>query len=292
MYSSSSLFALDIILKLFLSRLKNTKLGFISSKLNTSCFSFSKAVIALSEEMLGRLQEYEDSQAATIGKFLKTSIKLGAKYTASKNLTTEENSLLSERQKYLFGRLKIGTDAAKGQIILIKKQAERFFARLAEINRDETSLEELADLEQEARPSFGFLAENMAQIVLDAQNKVEFFVRNEKLITTIITENEKWREDYKTFRSKLREELSGICHEEGIEGEKFSLWYEDWAKKRFKIEQRLLPLLEFCLSGNLTEKIADIVKILGEYRDSIDKFYLQERIKFPLTRQQLKIRKL
>ncbi len=58
---------------------------------------------------------------------------------------------------------------------------------------------------------------------------------------------------------------------------KFSAWHSDWQSKRFLIEQRFLPLVEFAIKGNLLDSLDGVLKILQEYKVAVDKFYLQER---------------
>ena len=76
----------------------------------------------------------------------------------------EENSLLSERQKFLAERLELGTDAVKAQILSVKAQAENLSARIDKINRGGNSIRELAELQAEPRADFELLVENLAQI--------------------------------------------------------------------------------------------------------------------------------
>ncbi len=173
--------------------------------------------------MLDKLQKFETAQAKTIGKFLQTALKLGAKYTASKHLTPEENKLLAERQKFLSGRLEIRTDETKSQILSFKTQAENFSERLAKINRGQNSLRELAEIENEPRPSFAFLTENLTQLVQNARLKMDFFVTNENFILNVVNLWEIWNENYKSFKTKLREELAAVCREDGIDEEIFGL---------------------------------------------------------------------
>lgn len=86
-----------------------------------------------------------------------------------------------------------------------------------------------------------------------------------------------WSDDYKAFKTSLHEEFAAICRNDSVDEYDYNAWYEDWQKKRFAIEQRFLPLVEFGLKSTLSEEVAKILWILGEYRGAIDKFYLHER---------------
>ena len=248
-----------------------------TAAVDRSAIKYFDAVSGVADELLDALNEYEAAQAATIAECLKIALKLKAKYTDNPNLTPEENSLLAERQKFLAQRLELGTDAPKKKILSVKAQAEKFFARLETINSGENSIRELAALQAEPRPSFELLVENLARIILDTQRKVDFFAAHKDFIASVVNANAAWSDDYKAFKTSLREELFAACRDESIDEEIFSAWYDDWQKKRFALEQRFLPLVEFGLKGNLIDAAEKIFKVLQAYREAVDKFYLHER---------------
>lgn len=245
--------------------------------IDKSPIKYFGAVLSLTDELLKVLQDYEAAQAETIAEFLKISLKLSAKYTDNPNLTAEENSLLAERQKFLATRLELGIDAPKRRILSVKAQAERFFERLDKISDGDNLICELAALQAEPRADFDLLTESLARIITDAQHKADFFAEHKNLVVSVVNAQSAWSDSYKAFKTSLRAELSAICHDDSIEDEFFAAWYDDWQKKRFAIEQRLLPLVEFALKGNLLDSFDGVLKILQDYRDEVAKFYLNER---------------
>lgn len=264
---------------------------------NKSAIKYFDAVLSVTDELLNVLQEYETSQSETIAEFLKITLNLGAKYTDNPNLTEEENSLLSERQKILARRLEIGIDAPKRRILSVKAQAERFFERLDAINDGTESISELAELQAQPRADFELLVENMARIIRDVQQRVDFLDAHREFVSNVVKAHIGWSNDYKAFKTSLREELAADCRNDGIDDEIFAAWYDDWQKKRLAIEQRFLPLVEFGFKGALSETVDDlmgvfcdfrlkrplseevykVLRFLGEYRGAVDKFYLHER---------------
>lgn len=244
---------------------------------NKSAIKYFDAVLSVTDELLNVLQEYEASQSETIAEFLRITLNLGAKYTDNPNLTAEENSLLSERQKILARRLEIGIDEPKRRILSVKAQAEKFFERLDAINGDNSSIRQLAELQAEPRADFELLVENMARIIRDVQQRVDFFAMHKEFVSDLVKAHIGWSNDYKAFKTSLREELTADCRNDGIDDEIFAAWYEDWQKKRLAIEQRFLPLVEFGLKGALSEAVSKVLWFLSEYRGAVDKFYLHER---------------
>lgn len=242
-----------------------------------SPIKYFDAVLNVSDEFLDILNEYETAQAETIAAFLKIALKLKAKYTDNPNLTPEENALLAERQKFLATRLELATDEPKRKILAVKAQANHFFTRLEAFNAGDKSISDLAALQAEPRADFELLVENMARIVLDTQRRVDFFAENKNFVASVVNFNARWSDDYKAFKTSLHEELAAACRNDAIEDEIFSAWYDDWQVKRFAIEQRFLPLVEFAIKGNLIDVFDVILGSLHTYRDAVDKFYLNER---------------
>ncbi len=246
-------------------------------ELEDSPIKYFNAVLSVSDELLDVLQELETAQADTIAESLQIAIKLNAKYVDNPNLTAEENSLLAERQKFLSKRLELNTDEPKLKILFVKAQAEKFFERLDKINEGDNSICELAELKAESRVDFKFLVENLERIITAAQNKIKFFIEHKDLVANIVDSQYEWTDSYKAFKTSLYEELFAICCDNNIDEEIFSKWYDDWKEKRFAIEQRFMPLVEFAFKGHLNDSFGRVIDVLQSYRNSVDKFYLHER---------------
>jgi len=248
-----------------------------------SGISYSDAVLSATDEILGYLQEYEAAQADTIGELSQIALKLESKYVVNPHLTKEENEFLENRQRMLAHLLTLGTYEVKEQILSVRHQAEELGKRINEAVCGQKSIQQLQEIEKEPRASFSFLIESIGHIVNEAQKKVNFFIENRSFVTGVVKEWEKWSEDYKVFKTSMKEELAATCRGEGIDDDVYQQWYDDWQKKRFIIEQRFFPLIEFSLKGNLlrndgrTLAIEKVLEALEKYKDSIDKFYLNDR---------------
>ena len=249
------------------------------SEADRSPIQYCAAVQSLAEYLLETLQDYEAARGDTFSAFSQISLKLSAKFMESPHLTPEENSTLMERQQFLARRLELGTNDTKLQILSVKAQAEELSTRIDKINCGKNSIAELAALEAEPRVSFEFLTENLAHIVNEAQGRINFFVANKNFVVAIVNALAAWGDDYKSFKTKLREDLKAICGSGGIDAEICNAWYGDWRGKRFAIEQRFQPLAEFALNGNLLASDAALktLAILQDYKAAIDNFYLNER---------------
>ena len=249
----------------------------------SSVIQYYGAVLSVTDEIMDILQEYETEQNTTISEFSNIALKLGAKYTNSSHLSDDENNVLKERQKIISERLELNIDDAKRQILLFKKQAEDLADEVNQITHGENSITLLAELEQKPRMSFPFLVENLARVVKGTQQKVDFFTLHRDFVTNIVNFLVEWNDNYKSFKTNKHEELINVCRDNGIDEEVFKAWYEDWQKKRFAVEQRFLPLVNFALNGNLLSEddspapAEHVLEILKGYKEQVDNFYLNER---------------
>lgn len=252
--------------------------------IDTSIIKYYQAVQQWVEELLEKLDYYEKEKDDVIRDFNVIGLKLSKKYENSDTLTAEENALLSERQRYFASRFSLGMNSVKSKLLAVKHQADELEYRIDEIDNGDDAIHQLALLEKEERASFSFITENTAKIVRNALKKIEFFEANQQYVVWAINAWEEWTEKYKVFKTTYREELRSSCESDSIEEEIWQDWYADWQSLRFKIEQKVQPIIE----KELHERIAmieddeisvaqQIISELEVYRDAVDSFYLEER---------------
>lgn len=253
--------------------------------INKSVIKYYQAVQQWTCELINKLDDYEEQKEAVIRDFNLIGLKLSKKYEKNSKLTDEENTLLAERQRYLSNKLSLGMNNIKSKILAVKKQADDLEMRIDEIDNSPNSMHELALVEKEERVSFEFLAENTGKIIKNALLKIEYFENNRQLVMNIVDIWEKWSEDYRVFKTTYFEDLKSACEEDSIEEKIWVKWYQDWQNIRFKIEQKVQPVLERSLKEpmpTITEtevSVPDLlIKALDEYKERVDKFYRDERM--------------
>lgn len=252
--------------------------------IDASLIKYYQAVQQWCRELMEKLDYYEEQKASVIKDFNLISLKLSKKYEDNPNFIEKENTLLSDRQRFFQKNFSLGMSSVKTKILAVKKQADALEYRIDEIDERENSLRELAELEQEKRASFAFLAENTAKIIKNALLKIEYFEANRPFVMNAINIWEKWTEDYRVFKTTYREDMKKDCEDDEIEEEIWSDWYNDWQKLRYAIELKIQPVIERGLRGSMpTNKEVKIsvpeqlIHILDDYKKQIDKFYKEER---------------
>lgn len=252
--------------------------------IDNSVIKYYQAVQQWTEELMEKLDYYEKEKETVIHDFNIISLKLGKKYENSDTLTEEENSLLRNRQRDFAVRFSLGMNSIKSKILAVKHQADDLEYRIDEIDSGDDAIHQLALLEKEERASFGFVAENTAKIIRNALKKIEFFEANHEYVVWAINTWETWTEKYKVFKTTYRNEMKGLCEDDGIEEEIWQKWYDDWQSLRFRIEQKVQPVIERELRGQIAmlheDEISVAQHIIAElevYRNAVDKFYREER---------------
>ncbi len=262
---------------------------FLLSKYNmeeigSSMIQYYEAVQSWINELLQKINDYEKQKEKVILDFNTISLKLSKKYENNSNLTEQENDLLQQRQAFFEKNLSLGMHSVKSKLLAVKKQADDLEQCIDQIDEGQNSIKELALLEKEERINFAFLAENTAKIIKNALRKIEFFEKQHQFVLHAIEIWESWTEDYKILKTTYKEDLKNSCKEDDVEEEIWSKWYEDWRKLRFAIEEKIQPVIErglkseITVSSNQKENVAErLIAVLEDYKNNIDKFYLETR---------------
>ena len=252
--------------------------------IDASLIKYYQTVQQWCRELMEKVDYYEEQKASVIKDFNLISLKLSKKYEANSNLTEAENILLCDRQHFFQKNFSLGMSSVKTKILAVKKQADALEYRIDEIDEGENSLRELAELEQEKRASFAFLAENTAKIIKNALRKIEYFEANHTFVMNAINIWENWTEGYRVFKTTYKEDMKHDCEDDGIEEEIWSAWYQDWQQLRYAIELKMQPVIERGLRGSMptnkevkTSVPEQLIHILDDYKKQIDKFYKEER---------------
>jgi hypothetical protein len=193
--------------------------------IDASLIKYYQAVQQWCRELMEKVDYYEEQKASVIKDFNLIGLKLSKKYEANPNFTEAENILLRDRQRFFQKNFSLGMNSVKTKILAVKKQADALEYRIDEIDEGENSLRELAELEQEKRASFAFLAENTAKIIKNALRKIEYFEANHTFVMNAINIWENWTEGYRVFKTTYKEDMKHDCEDDGIEEEIWSAWY-------------------------------------------------------------------
>ncbi|NGT57808.1 hypothetical protein G6Z15_08150 [Clostridium perfringens] len=258
--------------------------------INNSIIKYYEAIKNWIDEIMELMRAFENAKSDVIRECNLIGLTFSKKYEENLNLSNKENELFKERHEYFKKSFEIGLNDVNFKLLSIKKQAEELEDKIEKINSGENSIKELGLLEKESRATFEFIAENTANIIKKALIRIESFERNREFASFAVKVCEEWTKDYRVFKTSKKEELKNISEEDSIEEEVWTGWFDDWNNLRFIIEEKFLPLIERGLKGEIiTNKIKvsedgrtiniieKLLELLKEYKEKIDKFYIEER---------------
>ena len=231
------------------------------TEIDKSVIKYYQSVSQWLNELLDNLDGFEQQKQNIINEFNNITLKLSSQLN-NNGLSAEENNLLQKRQRFLQGKLSLDMSVVKRRLLAIKEQAEAVEDRIELINGSENFFKDLAQLEKEDRPSFALVAEDTANILMNALQRINYIETNRRFATVAVDIWEQWTEDYKIFKTKDREELKNSAEQDGIDESIWQGWYADWQKLRFTIEEKIQPALARGLKGDIpTEKENEITVI-------------------------------
>ncbi len=240
-----------------------------------SPIKYYKAIQEWTSELMLKLDVFDREKEKTIQDFNEISLQLSGKYEDDPNFAPEENDLLRSRREFFGRNFSLVLNDARKKILNFKRQAEELDTRLNALHDSSDLLVKLAEFESEKLPTFEFVAEDTAEIICSALEKLEYFEANRDFVKYAIEMFSQWSEDYRVFRLMRREEFRKLCEEDGIESEIWESWYSEWQKIRLKIELKILPIIEYKLKNDFAAE--KFIEILDKYKRAIDKFFIEER---------------
>lgn len=247
-------------------------------EINTSIIKYYESV----QDWIYDILEYVDSfelQNNHLIKEINTIFLAMEKFCGDDyNLNEEEVELFNKRMNLLKAKFNISIGELKRKLILFKEEAGKIEERIEEINSGDNILNKLGELEKEDRASFKFITENTFNMLKKALSKVKYLENNRESVLNIIKVENTWAENYKIFKSKLKEDFSKSCEEDSIEDELIEIWFNEWNKNRYIIEEKLFQLFKLGINNEIEyEKVRVLIGILQVYKDEIDNFYIKER---------------
>lgn len=247
-------------------------------EINTSIIKYYEGIQNWIYDLLEYVDSFELSNNDLIREINKISFLVSKVCSDEYYLSEQEAELLNNRINLLKEKFNISIGELKTKLIVFKEEADKIEEKIEEINNGNNILNKLGKLEKEDRASFKFITENTFNMLKKSLFKVEYLEGNMEFVINIIKVENIWNENYKIFKSKLKEDFSNSCEEDSIEKELIEAWFNEWNKNRYIIEEKLSQLIKLGIDSKLeNEKVGALINILQSYKYKIDKFYIEER---------------
>jgi len=246
--------------------------------IDQSSWQYAQALQRWSSQLLNKIDEFarnhhELIQAATaLHKSLDHKLKIDRFEHVG-----DSQQVLTQRDGYLKNALRFNLDTVRSKLINAKNQAITLQNQLNESALHPDLLADLAAIQQAPRPTFAFIAEYTAQIVLKEVQQLEWLEAHQAGLQKLVDLHLKGLEDFNVFTSTDQDDFKRAAKHEEIDAEVAQGWFEDWAKQRLVIEQQILPLYELVFNQQCAlDTVNELLEILQTYRLTVDQFYKNE----------------
>lgn len=244
-------------------------------EINNSVWQYSKAAQQWLNYLLTQIDDWANRHQHLLAHALELNNILAKKLPSSKHLTEAEQQFLNARHQQLQQTLNFGLDVPRHALIDLLQQAQGLEQQL----NTTTSLTLLAQLEQQARPSFSLLAEHSATLCTQTLKKLEWLENSLAFVQAIVTSEQQTTADYLILLDKYQQDLTQYGKDSSVEPEHIDAWFAEWRQERLQILQQWQPLIQAGLQSVLSEKtVLDTLVCMQDYQQQLDKFYLQNRL--------------
>ncbi|WP_180183092.1 hypothetical protein [Acinetobacter sp. YH01020] len=245
------------------------------SAIQNSVWQYSQASQQWVSNLLNRIDEWESDHLDLVKTAFDLNQELEKKLPVCINVTTEEKLLLEAQLEYLKKRLDLGLTPLRSNLINLLSESQQISLNLEQTH----TLLGLAQLEQQARPSFELLAEHTATLCTKTLKEMEWLGESLDFVKTAVNAVRKSAEDYFILVDKYQQDLNQIGLESSIETEEIAKWFSEWRNERLTLLKQIQPLLDAGLNKTIDEQtVLDVLPCIEQYQNELDQFYLHKRL--------------
>lgn len=243
--------------------------------IQSSVWQYSQASQQWINTLLNRIDEWENEHLDLVKNTVELNQELDKKLPVSINVTAEEKQLLEAHLQHLEKRLDLGLTPLRSHLINLLSEAQQISFNLEQTN----TLLGLAQIEQQARPSFELLAEHTAILCTKTLKEMEWLDESLDFVKTVVSVLRKSAEDYLILVDKYQQDLIQIGLDNSIETEEITKWFAEWRNERLSLLKQIQPLLDAGLNQIIDEQtVLDVLPCIEQYQNELDQFYLQKRL--------------
>lgn len=245
------------------------------SEINQSVWKYCLSAQKWLNSLLGKIDEWENEHLSLVKNTVELNQELEKKLPVSINITAEEKQLLETQLQQLKKRLDLGLTPLRSKLINLLSESQQISSNLEQTH----TLLGLAQLEQQARPSFELLAEHTATLCTKTLKEMEWLGESLDFVKTAVSAVRKSAEDYFILVDKYQQDLNQIGLESSIETEEIAKWFSEWRNERLTLLKQIQPLLDAGLNKTIDEQmVIAVLTCIEQYQTELDQFYLQKRL--------------
>ncbi len=247
--------------------------------LDAAPLAYARAVQSWVDCFLLKLDDFAHEQSSLLQRALDLRVRLSAPLTPTLPTTGPLHALLATRHAALQTALDFGLDRVRAHLLNVHEQGQHLEQQLKAAANQPTVLADWAALERQPRPTFANLAAYVADEVIAAVNRLEWFSAYEAALTTLAQTHLSHLAALDLLLDKEHSDFRKQGQREQIDSERLETWFAAWQQARLQLEETLWPLMHLGLTQHLDlTTVTAVVDALTDYRMNLDDFYRKERM--------------
>lgn len=246
--------------------------------IDASSLQYAHALHQWTNNLLNKLDDFSQQHSDLISTATTLHQRLHSDTDINENVG-DDLAILAERDDYLQNALNFGLDAVRSKLINAQQQGLQLQQQLTNSALSHSLLADLASIQHAPRPSFAFVAEYTAHLVLEQVQKLEWLQTHQHDLEKLVDSHHTWLNAFDTFTSKDYNDFLQAAKREHIDTPLAQQWYNEWRQHRRTLEAQLLPLYQLALSNQCPLDTANaVLNILQHHQHAVDNFYKKERL--------------
>ncbi len=248
------------------------------SAIDASSLQYAHALQQWTSNLLNKLDDFSQQHSNLIKTATTLHQRLHSDTDINENVG-DDLGMLVARDEYLQNALNFGLDSVRSKLLNAHQHGQQLQQQLNISALSPNLLSDLAAIQHAPRPSFAFIAEYTANIVVAQIRQLEWLQTHQQALTKLVDTHHTWLNAFDTFTSKDHSDFLQAAKREHIEQNLAQDWYNEWRQQRSTLEAQVLPLCQLALSHQCPLDTANaVLDILQTYKLAIDTFYEKERI--------------
>lgn len=246
--------------------------------INQSSLKYAQALQQWATQLLIKLDEFCQQHSPLMAIANQLHQRLHSDISINDSVA-DDLPLLVARDEYLQQQLNFDLNVLRQKLLNFVEQGLTLQQQLLASANSSDVLSQLSTIQQNARPSFEFVAEYTSYLVTHYLNKLEWLQANQQAIQTLVEIHYQWLVNFDEFTSKDYAQFMALAQKERIDNNLAELWFNEWRQQRRIIETQLLPLYQLAFNQQCDLQTAiDTANRLQQYQQAIDQFYKKERL--------------
>ena len=242
---------------------------------DSSVWQYSLSSQKWISSLLSYIDEWENQNLDLVKTTVELKQELGQELAISDSLTIEEKQLLTSQLEQLRKRLDVGLTPLRLKLINLLSDTKKITYNLEQTD----ALINLANIENQLRPSFTLLAEHSSKLCTNTLKSMEWLDTSLEFVKMTVATLRQSADNFLILIDKSKQDFMRTSLESDIDQQEITKWFNEWRTERLSILKQIHILLNAGLDKIIDEHIVkNALECIQQYQTELDQFYLQKRL--------------